>query len=363
MAERKTKVMIVDDSAVIRHLLTEILNRTDDLEVAGTAQDPVFALNKIKKIKPDVITLDVEMPRMDGLTFLEELMRTNPIPVVMVSALTQGGCETTLRALELGAVDFVEKPVLDISSGVIGLGEEIVRKVRAAARAKVRAKSKQYAEGSMQQTEVPTPYSLLPTGRSVLDPRRMSTTDRIIAIGASTGGTEAIAEVVSALPESTPGIVIVQHMPPVFTRSFAERLNSLSRMDVKEARAGDRVLRGTVLIAPGNRHMTIRRNGAMYYADLFDGPMVHFVRPSADVLFHSVARCAGKNAIGVILTGMGEDGAKGLREMKEEGAFTIAQNEATSVVFGMPRKAIELQAADRVLALESIAAEVLRACG
>ncbi|HEX8949100.1 MAG TPA: chemotaxis response regulator protein-glutamate methylesterase [Dissulfurispiraceae bacterium] len=356
MADGKTKVMIVDDSAVIRHLLTEILSRTDDLEVAGTAQDPVFALGKIKKIKPDVITLDVEMPRMDGLTFLEELMRTDPIPVVMVSALTQKGCETTLRALEMGAVDFVEKPVIDISKGVIELGEEIVGKVRAAARARLRTGRR----GAGTQ----------PTGRTspgsppfALDPRRMSTTDRIIAIGASTGGTEAITEVVSALPESTPGIVIVQHMPPVFTRSFAERLNSLSRMDVKEARAGDRVLRGAVLIAPGNRHMTIRRNGAMYYADLSDGPMVHFVRPSADVLFHSVARCAGKNAIGVILTGMGEDGAKGLRKMKEEGAFTIAQNEATSVVFGMPRKAIEMQAADRVLALEAIAAEVLRACG
>lgn len=343
----KIRVLVIDDSAVIRHLLSEILSRTDDMEVVGTAQDPVFAARKIRDLDPDVITLDVEMPRMDGLTFLEELMKTTPIPVVMVSALTRHGHETTLKALELGAVDYVEKPGIDISSGIIGLGDEIVRKIRIASKAKVR---KREFGGSRIQGFRELKDKKGPCGAGHLT----TTTDRLIAIGASTGGTEAIAEIIAALPESAPGIVVVQHMPPVFTRSFAERLNSISRLDVKEARTGDRVLRGSVLIAPGNRHMTVKRNGAMYFTEVEDGPLVNFVRPSVDVLFRAVARYAGKNAIGVILTGMGEDGARGLREMRDAGAFTMAQDEASSVVFGMPKRAIEMGAAERVAPLEEM---------
>ncbi len=338
MVNNKIKVLIVDDSAVIRQILTEILNQADDIEVVGTAQDPIFAMNKIKSLKPDVITLDVEMPRMDGLTFLEELMKTSPIPVLMVSALTQRGNETTLRALELGAIDYIPKPRIDISKGVIQLGEEIIRKVRIAAKARVRTGS------SHKKTE----SKPLPSGF------KLTTTDRIIAIGASTGGTQAVTEIITALPESTPGIVIVQHMPPMFTRSFAERLNAISKLDVKEACTGDRIIRGSVLIAPGNKHLTIRRNGAMYYTEVKDGPMVNFVRPSVDVLFNSVAEYVGGNAVGVILTGMGEDGAKGLLEMKKTGAFTIAQDEASSVVFGMPKRAIEIGAVKKVAPLEEI---------
>lgn len=353
-ANSKTKVLIIDDSAVIRHLLTEILNQTDDIEVVGTAQDPIFAKNKIRDLKPDVITLDVEMPRMDGISFLKELMRTDPIPVVMVSALTQKGCETTLRALELGAIDYVTKPSIDISSGIVNLADEIIKKVRIAAKAKVRG-VKSYGLGVMSKAQNHEARDERISKLRTLNAELKITTDKIIAIGASTGGTQAITEIITALPESTPGIVIVQHMPPVFTRSFSDRLNSISRMDVKEAEPGDRVMRGTVLVAPGNKHMTVKRNGAMYYVDIVDGQMVNFVRPSVDVLFRSVAKYAGRNAVGVILTGMGEDGAKGLLEMKKAGAFTIAQDEASCVVFGMPKKAIELGAADKIASLDEIA--------
>jgi two-component system chemotaxis response regulator CheB len=349
MPNGKIKVLIIDDSAVIRHLLTEILGGTGDIEVVGTAQDPIFAINKINNLHPDVITLDVEMPRMDGLTFLEDLMRTNPIPVVMVSALTQKGCETTLKALELGAVDYVQKPAIDVSSGIVSLADEIIGKVRIAAKAHVR---KAHDSGHLLQKAASR-------ASSSLDTSKMATTDRIIAIGASTGGTQAITEIVTALPESIPGVVIVQHMPPVFTKSFAQRLNAASKLDIKEAESGDRILRGTVLIAPGDRHMSIKRNGAMYYAEISDGPMVNYVRPAVDVLFRSVAKCAGKNAVGVILTGMGEDGARGLLEMRQAGAFTIAQDEQSSVVFGMPKKAIEMGAADTVLSLDGIAKEIV----
>jgi two-component system chemotaxis response regulator CheB len=308
-------------------------------------------MNKIVNLMPDVITLDVEMPRMDGLTFLEELMKTNPIPVLMVSALTQKGCETTLRALELGAVDYVTKPGIDVSNGIINLSAEIIGKVRIAAKAKIRVKGQGL---KVKEKEKPAHVTL------PLDPSRMATTDKIIAIGASTGGTQAITEVLTVLPESAPGIVIVQHMPPVFTRSFAERLNSMTRLDVKEATTGDRILRGTALIAPGDKHMTIRRNGAMYYVDITDGPMVNFVRPSVDVLFRTVAKHAGRNAVGVILTGMGDDGARGLLEMKNAGAFTVAQNEESSVVFGMPKRAIEIGAVDRVESLDKIPEVILK---
>jgi len=290
---------------------------------------------------------------MDGLTFLKELMKTDPVPVIMLSALTQKGHETTLKALELGAVDYIQKPASDISNGIIELGDEIIRKVRTAAKARIRL-----ATIISQKTAAKSAISEF--SRPNVNGRLSTATDKIIAIGASTGGTEAITEIITALSESTPGIVIVQHMPPVFTRSFAERLNSISRLNVKEAQTGDQVLRGSVLIAPGDKHMTIRCNGSAYYAEISDGPMVNFVRPSADILFRSVARYAGKNAVGVILTGMGEDGARGLREMKEAGAYTIAQDEASSVVFGMPKKAIEIGAADRVAPLDEIPGIILR---
>ncbi|MBI5893043.1 MAG: chemotaxis response regulator protein-glutamate methylesterase [Deltaproteobacteria bacterium] len=357
------KVLIIDDSAVIRNLLTEILNEAGDIEVVGTAQDPIFAFNKIKNLQPDVLTLDVEMPRMDGLSFLDQLMKTNPLPVVMVSALTQKGCETTLKALELGAVDYVSKPAIDVSSGVIALADEIIKKVRIAAKAKVRVigKDQGLAHAGFKQGVLANGQGKkdLVQSASGLDTRKMATTDMIVAIGASTGGTQAITEVITRLPESTPGIVIVQHMPPVFTRSFADRLNAISKLDVKEAKTGDRVLTGTALIAPGDKHMTIKRNGAMYYVDIGDGPMVNYVRPSVDVLFRSVAKYAGKNAVGVILTGMGEDGARGLLEMKEAGAHTVAQDEASSIVFGMPKKAIEMGAADKVVPLDEMSKTII----
>lgn len=347
----KIKALVIDDSAVIRAILTEILNNAGDIEVVGTAADPIFAKSKITSLMPDVITLDVEMPRMDGLTFLEELMRTNPIPVVMVSSLTQKACDTTLRALELGAVDYVSKPTIDVSSGVAELGDEIARKVRIAAKARVRRPA----------LPLPTVAPISSNNISALDTSRMATTDKLIAIGASTGGTQALTEVIMALPESVPGIVIVQHMPPLFTRSFAQRLNDMARIRVKEAEHGDRVVRGTVYIAPGGRHMAINRSGAMYHVELNDGPPVNFVKPAVDILFRSVAKYAGKNAVGVILTGMGEDGARGLKEMHDHGARTFAQDEATSVVFGMPKKAIDIGGVDRVLPLTAIPRSILDA--
>lgn len=344
----KIKVLIVDDSAVVRAVLSEILNESDDIEVVGVAADPIFARNKIESLKPDVITLDVEMPRMDGLTFLDELMRTSPLPVVMISSLTQKACNSTLRALELGAVDYVAKPSLEISSGIMELASEIVAKVRIAARARLRKAALHPADAPAVQ-------------KPSLDTSRMATTDKLIAIGASTGGTQAINEVVLALPESVPGILVVQHMPPMFTKSFAQRLNELARVTVKEAEHGDRVLRGTVYIAPGGRHMAIRRNGAMYQIELSDGPSVNYVKPAVDVLFRSVAHYVGKNAVGVILTGMGEDGARGLKEMRDFGALTLAQDEASCVVFGMPRKAIEIGAALRILPLQQVARTIVEA--
>jgi len=349
----KIKVMIIDDSAVIRTVLTEILNSAGDIEVIGTAPDPLFAKNKLTSLQPDVITLDVEMPRMDGLTFLEELMRTNPIPVLMVSSLTQRACNTTLRALELGAIDYVTKPSIEITQGVEALASEIVAKVRIAAKARVRFA----ARASLPAGSV----TAGPSKVSALDTTRMTTTDKLIAIGASTGGTQAITDVITQLPTSVPGIVIVQHMPPVFTKSYAERLNTMSRVNVKEAEHGDRILRGSVFIAPGGRHMAIRRDGAMYYLELSDGPPVNYVKPAVDILFRSVARFAGKNAVGVILTGMGEDGARGLKEMREHGALTLAQDEASCIVFGMPKRAIEMDAVDRVLPLSQIPRHILEA--
>jgi len=341
----KIKVLIVDDSAVMRQILTDILSRDPGIEVVGAASDPIFAREKILRLQPDVITLDVEMPRMDGLTFLEKLMRAHPMPVVMISSLTDRGCQTTLRALELGAVDFVSKPKVDVAGGTAQLAGEIIEKVKAASKARIVGLRKRFSN------EPPQPLALQALIKS---------THQVIAIGASTGGTEALREVLEPLPADAPGIVMVQHMPEKFTRSFANRLDSLSRVRVKEAEDGDRILPGHALLAPGNFHMEVIRNGAEYRVRVFSADPVNRHRPSVDVLFHSCARYLGANAVGVILTGMGDDGARGLLEMRRAGARTIAQDEASCVVFGMPREAIELGAAERVLSLAEIPGAALR---
>jgi two-component system chemotaxis response regulator CheB len=343
----KTKVLIVDDSALIRQLLTDLLSRDPALDVVGVASDPYVAWDKIKALAPNVLTLDVEMPRMDGLAFLERLMRARPMPVLMVSSLTEKGCENTLRALELGAIDFVTKPKIDIKNGTVGLADEIIAKIKIAARAKVRPLEKRGANGHVRLSAL---------GSEAL----ARSTQKVIAIGASTGGTEALREVLTALPPDSPGVVIVQHMPENFTRAFAQRLDKLCQIRVQEARDGDRILPGHALIAPGNYHMRVNRNGANYYVEVFMSEPVNRHRPSVDVLFHSCARNLGRNAIGVIMTGMGGDGARGLLAMRQAGARTVAQDEATSVVFGMPKEAIELGAVGDVLGLSRIAEAVVR---
>ena len=339
------KVLIVDDSALMRDLLTRILGSDQQIEVIGSASDPFVAREKIKALDPDVLTLDIEMPRMDGLTFLEKLMRGHPMPVVMISSLTDKGADTTLRALSLGAIDYVSKPKLDVSSGTIGLAEEIIAKVKCAAQAKVRA---------------PVPPE--PDGPPA-KPFHFSATHKVVAIGSSTGGTEALKEVLMKLPANFPGIVMVQHMPEAYTRSFAERLDSLCKINVREAKDGDRILPGHALLAPGGHQMAVVRRGTEYAVRVYRGERVNLHLPSVDVLFSSCARQLGKNAIGVILTGMGADGARGMLEMKQAEAFNIAQNEATCVVFGMPKEAIQRGAVDEVLALRRIPEVLLERLG
>ncbi len=355
MTREKIRVLIVDDSAVARMILTELLSKDPGIEVVGAAHDPVIARQKIAALRPDVLTLDVEMPRMDGLTFLEEIMDTAPMPVVMVSSLTERGCETTLRALEFGAVDFVTKPRIDVPAELPKIAEEVAEKIKAAAAATVRRRS---AFRSPPERLGPDAVIKGPSSRAMLQ-----TTDKVVAIGASTGGTEAIRDILTRMPPDSPGVVIVQHMPERFTRLFADRLDKICSIDVREARDGDRVIAGHALIAPGNHHMLLKRSGADYYVEINDGPRVNRHRPSVDVLFRSTARYAGKNAIGVILTGMGSDGARGLREMREAGALTIAQDEKTSIVFGMPREAIEAGGVDRVAPLQDIPEEIRTAAG
>ncbi len=347
---KKIRVLIVDDSALMRQVLTALLSKDPEIEVIGVAPDPYAAREKIKALNPDVLTLDVEMPKMDGLTFLEKLMRGHPMPVVMVSSLTETGCQTTLRALELGAVDFITKPKLDLREGMEELAQDIIAKVKAAAVATV----KHQASGARQEMTPLTPHPSPLTSRGAM----IKTTDTIIAIGSSTGGTEAVKEVLAVLPPNTPPIVITQHMPERFTKTWADRLNSLCRISVKEAEDGDSVLPGHALIAPGSYHMTLVRSGARYTVQINQDPPVNRHRPSVDVMFASVAQYAGGNAVGVILTGMGGDGAKGLFAMKQAGAFTIAQDEASCVVFGMPKEAIKLGGAERVLPLADIASAI-----
>jgi two-component system chemotaxis response regulator CheB len=345
----KTRVLIIDDSALIRSLLTEIIGKQPDLEVIGAAPDPLVAREMIRALNPDVLTLDVEMPRMDGLDFLEKLMRLRPTPVVMVSTLTERGAEVTMRALELGAIDFVAKPKLGISSGMKELASEICDKIRVAAQAKLH----RHVASRAPATET-APDKLAPARYS-----RMST-EKLIAIGASTGGTEAIREVLTRLPPDCPGVLITQHMPPGFTRSFAARMNSVSRIAVSEASDGERVLPGHAYIAPGDRHMRLAKSGSNYIIALDDTEPVNRHRPSVEVLFRSVASVAGRNALGVMLTGMGRDGATGMLEMRNAGSFNIAQDEATCVVFGMPREAIAVGAADEVLPVTAIAERLLQ---
>lgn len=341
---KRIKVLIIDDSAVMRGGLSMLLSRDPEIEVIGTAADPFIAASKIAEIIPDVITLDVEMPRMDGLTFLKKLMSQYPIPVVVISSLTAKGTESAILAMEYGAVSVLKKPE-NVAGGEWENASRIVEEVKAAASARMRRKK----FGTQQQeVVVKRPYK----------ESMAQTTDKIIAVGASTGGTEAILELLRSTPYDSNGIIIVQHMPEVFTRSFAERLNSICKISVKEASDGDTVLRGHALIAPGNKHMELRRSGARYYVSLNSEPHVNRHRPSVDVLFRSVAKYAGKNAIGVILTGMGGDGAAGMLEMYNAGAYTVAQDEATCIVFGMPKEAIRLGGVCKVLPLQQISSHV-----
>ncbi|MDR3013629.1 MAG: chemotaxis response regulator protein-glutamate methylesterase [Chitinispirillales bacterium] len=343
---QKIKVLIVDDSAVVRQILTRELSRDKDIEVVGTAPDPYVARDKILQLKPDVLTLDVEMPRMDGVTFLGKLMKHHPLPVIIVSSLTASGSELALEALSNGAVDVMCKPGTAYSVG--DMSELLIEKIKAAARVDIKRRA---ADIKQRAATATAPVKRLAMTR---------TTNKIIAIGASTGGTEAIKDVLTQFGANAPGTVIVQHMPEFFTKSFADRLNSLCEIEVKEAEDGDRVIPGKALIAPGNKHMTLARSGAQYYVQLKDGPLVYHQRPAVEVLFHSVATYAGKNAVGMVLTGMGKDGAKGLLAMKEAGAYTIVQDEASSVVWGMPGEAYKVGAATVVLPLKKIAAEALK---
>lgn len=338
--EKKIKVLVVDDSAVVRKVFREELSRERDIDVIGTASDPYVARDKIVQLKPDVITLDIEMPRMDGITFLRKLMTYYPLPVIIVSSLTKGGSRLAMDALALGALEVLSKP-----SGAYSVGEmslQLAEKIRAVASVRVQPKQK----GGESGTEKPI--------QTVV-----KTTNKVVAIGASTGGTEALKAVLTAMPPGSPGILVVQHMPAQFTASFAERLNDLSAMTVREAKEGDSLVNGLALIAPGNFHMLLRRSGARYYVEVKKGPLVHHQRPSVDVLFHSVASQAGSNAVGAILTGMGGDGAAGLLKMREAGARTIAQDEKSCVVYGMPKEAVRLGAVERVVPLDRVAQTIL----
>lgn len=350
MSKAKLKVLIVDDSALVRRILTELLSADPEIEVVGAASDAYMARDKIKALNPDVITLDVEMPKMDGVTFLRNLMRLRPMPVVMVSSLTEHGAEITLDALAVGAVDYLPKPKIDLAATLGDYAEELRAKIKMAARARVR----RYSADAPTAANIPPRYSADAVLPKTAAPRQFRTTDRIIAIGASTGGTEAIRSVLVELPADTPGIVIAQHIPKAFSTPFAKRMNACCQMTVYEAEDGQQVLPGHVYIAPGDRHLLLVRDGARYVCKLDDGQPVNRHKPSVDVLFRSVAQQAGRNAIGVILTGMGKDGAEGLKEMRDAGSATIAQDEATCVVWGMPREAVALGAAVQVMGLHEI---------
>jgi two-component system chemotaxis response regulator CheB len=351
---KKIKVLIVDDSAVVRQALTSVLSSDPGIEVMATAADPFIAAKRLSEDIPDVITLDIEMPRMDGLTFLQKIMSQHPIPVVIVSSLAEKGSETALRALECGAVDIIQKPKIGTKQFLEESRIIICDAVKAAAAARVK--------------KISAPHKIEPklTADAVISKSTskamIQTTENVVVIGASTGGTEALKTVLERMPLDSPGIVIVQHMPEGFTKAFANRLDGICRISVKEAANNDTVIRGRALIAPGNRHILLKRSGARYYVEIKDGPLVSRHRPSVDVLFRSAAQYAGKNAVGVIMTGMGDDGAHGMLEMKQAGAFTIAQDEASCVVFGMPKEAIKMNAVEQVVPLEKIPDAIIKAC-
>ncbi len=344
---KKIRLLIVDDSAIVRNILSRELSKNSDIEVVGTAPDPYVARDKIVKEKPDVITLDVEMPRMDGITFLEKLMKSHPMPVIILSTLTPAGCDTAVRALELGAIDVIHKPELDLSYKLNEMITQLVDRITAAAAAKEKIQTR-----SSKPTVVRKSY--------VSSASMIKTTDKVVAIGASTGGTEAIRAILPLLPPNFPGIVIAQHMPANFTKSFANSLNNTSAMEVKEAEDNDTIRPGLALLAPGNFHMITRRSGARYYVQIKDGPLVFHQRPAVDVLFESVAKYIGMNAVGVILTGMGKDGAAGLLKMRKAGSPTIGQDEKSCVVYGMPKVATEMGGVEKVLALKDIPGALMR---
>jgi two-component system chemotaxis response regulator CheB len=350
METPRIRVLIVDDSAVVRQTLRSVLSSDPEIDVIATAGDPFVAAERIAEQVPDVITLDIEMPRMDGLTFLKKIMSQHPIPVVICSSLADEGTQSALRALEYGAVEIITKPRLGTKQFLEESRVTLCQAVKGAAAVKPRI----LRSGHTVEPKLTADAILSPATRAMAE-----TTEKVVVIGASTGGTEALKTVLEALPADTPGIVIVQHMPELFTRAFANRLNRLCNITVKEAESDDTVIRGRALIAPGNHHLLLKRSGARYYVEIKDGPLVCRHRPSVDVLFRSAARYAGRNVVGVILTGMGDDGARGMLEMKQAGAMTIAQDEATSVVFGMPKEAIKLGGVDKVLPLGAVASAIL----
>ena len=348
----KIKVLIIDDSAVVRQTLSEILSSDPQIEVMATAADPLIAIERLKDEVPDVITLDVEMPRMDGITFLKKVMSQHPIPVVMCSSLTGAGSETALRALEYGAIEIIEKPRIGTKQFLEDFKVNICDAVKAAAMSRMH-------KLNIRETAVTPKLTADAVLEKPVSRAMIQTTDKVFVVGASTGGTEALRIFLESMPQDAPGIVIVQHMPEKFTEAFARRLDGLCRISVKEAANDDTVIRGRALIAPGNRHMLLKRSGARYYVEVKDGPLVCRHRPSVDVLFRSAARYAGKNAIGVIMTGMGDDGARGMLEMKEAGSYNVAQDEASSVVWGMPKKAMDCGAVHKVAPLEKISSIIL----
>ena len=349
----RIKVMIVDDSAVVRQVLAATLGEEPSIEIIGVASDPVFALEKMERSWPDVIVLDVEMPRMDGITFLKKLMAERPTPVVICSTLTEKGAETTMQALSAGAVGIVAKPKVGLKQFLHSASDDLVSAVKSASRANVR---RIVSTAALVRVEPKLTADVI---LAPVDHAMAQTTDRVVAIGTSTGGTQALERILPALPRISPGLVIVQHMPEKFTGAFAERLNGLCEIEVREARTGDRVMPGRALIAPGGRHMLLKRSGAQYHVDIVDGPPVSRHRPSVDVLFRSVAKSAARNALGIIMTGMGDDGARGLREMRDIGAKTLAQDEASCVVFGMPKEAIRLDGVERIVSLDRIPQEIV----
>ncbi|WP_283148035.1 protein-glutamate methylesterase/protein-glutamine glutaminase [Silvimonas soli] len=366
------KVMIVDDSSVVRQVVQDILARHHDIEVIGTAPDPIFAMTRMKTQWPDVLLLDIEMPRMDGITFLKQIMVEHPTPVVICSTLTQKGADITMEALAAGAVSVITKPTLGLRNFLQDNSNDLVSAIRAASRARVSNLRSMPARAPAASSSTSTSAGAIrermenpklsadavlnaPTSNAFLP-----TTEKIVALGTSTGGTQALEVILTALPRNTPGVVVVQHMPEKFTKSFADRLNGMCEVEVLEAQHNDRIVPGRVLIAPGGKHMVVKRSGAQYHVDVVDGPLVSRHRPSVDVLFRSVAKCAGRNAVGFIMTGMGDDGAQGLKEMHDTGATTYAQDEASCVVFGMPKEAIELGGVDEVVGLDRIAGLIQR---